>query len=137
MTEDKIKRIHRFYSWGLAVILIVVGVLVILSCLDLYGGVRGSYTPESIASHFRSVSIPIYIGVACIAGGIILNLFLPLPRQRAKSVIPPRETMLHMRQKVSVPPVKKEQKLRQLLIVVTTVLFIALMVFFAVHKLLI
>ena len=129
MTQDKMKRIHRFYSWGLAVILIIVGTLVILSCLDLYGGVKGSYTPEAIASHFRSVAIPIYIGVLGIVGGIILNLFFPLPRQHAKSVISPREIMLRMRQKVSIPAVKKEQKLRQVLTITTAVIFVALMIY--------
>lgn len=129
MTQDKIKRVHRFYSWGLAVILIIVATLVILSCLDLYGGVRNSFTPEAIASHYRSVAIPIYIAVAGIIGGIILNLFLPLPRQRTKSVISPRETMLRMRQKVSVPPVQREHKLRKVLSIVTAVLFVGLMIY--------
>lgn len=129
MTQDKIKRIHRIYGLGLTVILIIIGALVILSCLDLYGGMRGSYTPEAIASHYQSVSIPIYIGIAGIVGGIILNMFLPLPRQRTKSLITPRETMLRMRQKVSGSPVKKEQKLRLLLIIVTSILFIALMIY--------
>lgn len=129
MTQDKIKRIHRIYGLGLTVILIIIGALVILSCLDLYGGVRGSYTSEAIASHYQSVSIPIYIGIAGIVGGIILNMFLPLPRQRTKSLITPRETMLRMRQKVSGLSVKKEQKLRLLLIIVTSILFIALMIY--------
>lgn len=129
MTQDKIKRIHRIYALGLSVILIIIGALVIFSCLHLYGGVRGSYTPEAIEAHFKSVSIPIYIGIVGIMGGIILNLLLPYPRQRVKSVITPRETMLRMRQKVSVPPVKKEQIFRQFLIVVTSILFIALLVY--------
>jgi len=136
MTQDKIKRVHRFYSWGLAAILVVVGVLMILSCLDIYNSGPRSYSAEAIALRFQRISIPVYIGIAGIIGGIALNIFLPLPSQRAKSLITPQESMLRMRQKVSVPPIKKEIRLRLVLRVITTVLFVGLMIYPAIYYLL-
>ena len=136
MTQDKIKRVHRFYSWGLAAILGVIGVLMILSCLDIYNSGPRSYSAEAIALRFQRISIPVYIGIAGIIGGIALNTLLPLPPQRSKSLHTPRETMLRMRQKVSVPPVQKEMRLRFVLIVITTAIFIGLMIYPAVYYLL-
>lgn len=136
MTQDKIKRVHRFYSWTLAAILVVVGVLMILSCLDIYNSGPRSYSAEAIALRFQRIAIPVYIGIAGIIGGITLNIFLPLPSQRSKSLITPRETMLRMRQKVSVPPVQKEIRLRLVFRVITSVIFIGLMIYPAIYYLL-
>ena len=136
MTQDKIKRVHRFYSWGLAAILVVIGVLVVLSCLDIYNSGPRSYSADAIALRFRRIAVPVYIGIAGIIGGIALNILLPLPSQRSKSLITPRETMLRLRQRVSVPPVQKECRLRLVLRVITTVVFVGLMVYPAIYYLL-
>lgn len=129
MTQDKIKRIHRFYSWGLAAILVVVGVLMILSCHDIYNSGPRSYSAEAIALRFQRIAIPVYIAIAGIIGGIALNIFLPLPSQRSKSLITPRETMLKMRQKVAISPVKKEITLRLVFKIITFSICIILMIF--------
>lgn len=133
MTQDKIKRVHRFYSWGLAAILVVIGVLVVLSCLDIYNSGPRSYSADAIALRFRRIAVPVYIGIAGIIGGIALNILLPLPSQRSKSLITPRETMLRLRQRVSVPPVQKECRLRLVLRVITAVVFVGSMVYPAIY----
>lgn len=129
MTQDKIKRIHQIYSWVLSAVLVIIAVLVILSCLDIYHSSSHPYNAESIALRFHRIAIPIYIGIVGIVGGIILNLVLPLPRQRVKSIITPRENMLRMRQKASIPPVKAEIKHRLLLKIVTAIIYVALMIY--------
>ena len=135
MTQDKIKKIHRIYGWCLAAVLVIVGILMILSCLDIYNSGPRSYSAEAIALRFHRISIPVYIGIAGIVGGIELNLFFPLALKRSKSLITPRESMLRMQQKVSVSPVRKERILRLVLKVVTTVIFAGLMTYPAIYYL--
>ena len=133
MTQDKIKRVHRFYSWGLAAILLLIGVLMIISCLDIYNSGPRAYSAEAIALRFQRISIPVYIAIAGIIGGIALNIFLPVASQRAKSLITPQESMLRMQQKVCVPPNAKEIRLRRLFKIMTLVFFVILMAFPAVY----
>ena len=135
MTQDKIKRVHRFYSWGLAAILVIVGILMILSCLDIYNSGPRAYSAETITLHFQRIAIPVYIAIAGIIGGIALNLFLPFPSQRAKSLITAQESMLRMQQKVSIPPVQKEIRMRLVLRVITAVIFTGLMIYPAIYYL--
>lgn len=136
MAQDKIKKIHRIYGWCLAAVLVIVGILMILSCLDIYNSGPRSYSAEAIALRFQRISIPVYIGIAGIVGGIVLNIFLPLAPQRSKSLITPRESMLRMQQKVSVPQVRKEIVLRLVLKIVTAIIFVGLMIYPAIYYLL-
>ena len=133
MTQDKIKKIHRIYGWVLSAVLVIVGILVILSCLDIYNSGPQPYNASSISLRFQRISIPIYIGILGIVGGIILNLLFPLPCQRAKSLITARDNMLRMRQKVSAPPVQTEINRRLILKIITTILFVALMIYPAIY----
>lgn len=136
MTQDKIKKIHRLYGWILVAVLVIVGILMILSCLDIYNSGPRSYSAEAIALRFQRICIPVYLGIAGIVGGIALNLFLPLAPQRSKSLITAQENMLRMQQKVTVCPAKKEMRLRLVLKIITAVAFIALMVYPAIYYLL-
>lgn len=129
MTQEKIKRIHQWYSWILAAVMAVLGVLLILACLDIYTSGPRPYSAEAIAQRFRSIAVPVLIGTVGIIGGIALNLLLPLERSRARSVSSPEDIMLRLRQKADIPPVQKEIRLRLILRVATGIFFAALMVY--------
>ena len=133
MTQDKIKKIHRWYSWALAAVLSVLGILLILSCLDIYTSGPRPYSADAISLRFRSITVPILIAVAGIAGSIALNLLLPMERTREKALSSPEEIMLRLRQKADVTPVQKEIQLRLILRVITGIIFIGLMIYPAVY----
>ena len=113
--------------------LIVLGVLLILSCLDIYTSGPRPYSADAIALRFRRIAVPIFIVAAGIAGGIALNLLLPFEHTRAKANSSPEEIMLRLRQKADIVPVQKEIRLRLILRVGTGFLFIALMIYPAVY----
>lgn len=127
MTQDKIRRIHRWYGWTLAVVLAALGILFILSCLDIYASGPEPYNPESIRLRFQRILVPVIIGIIGIMGSIALNFFLPLPEKRAKGISSARDQMLRLRKKVSIAPVKKEVRLRFILCATTALCFIGLM----------
>lgn len=129
MTQETIKRIHRWYSWILAALLAVLGVLLILSCLDIYTSGPRPYSSEAIAQRFRSIAIPVLIGVVGIIGGIALNLILPAKSSRPKGGASAEEIMLRLRQRAGIPPVQKEIRLRLILRLATGILFAALMIY--------
>lgn len=129
MTQDKIKRIHQWYSWILAAVLAVIGVLLIVSCLDIYASGPRSYSAEAIVLRFQRIAIPVCIGVIGISGGIALNLLLPVQEKRSKGSASAEDIMMRLRRKVDIPPVKKEMRLRLVLRMGTAILFAALMVY--------
>jgi hypothetical protein len=129
MTQDKIKMIHRWYSWILAAIMTILGVLFILSCLDIYTSGPRPYSSAAIGFRFLKILIPVIIGCIGVIGGFVLNLLLPTKTTRVKSINHPKEIMLRMRKKADMPPVKKEIRLRLLYRLVAALLFICLMVY--------
>lgn len=129
MTQDKIKRIHRWYGWILAAVLAALGVLFILSCLDIYTSGPRPYSAEAIALRFRRIAIPVFITIAGIIGGIALNLLLPLEQGRSKGLSTPKDLMLRLQCKADIPPVQKELRLRKALRTGTALCFAALMIY--------
>ena len=127
MTQDKIRRIHQWYSWILAAVLAVLGVLLIISCIDIYTSGPRPYSAKAIGLRFQRIAIPVLIGVIGASGGIALNLFLPLQTRRSKGSASPEDIMLRLRRKADIPPVQKEIRLRLVLRIGTGILFAALM----------
>lgn len=133
MTQEKIKQIHRWYSWILAAVLAALGVLFILSCLDIYTSGHRPYSPEAIALRFQRIKIPVFLSIAGIVGGIGLNLLLPVEPKRPRSKTSPEDMMLRLRKKAGIPPVEREIRLRHILRCVTAYFFVALMIYPAVY----
>ncbi len=129
MTQDKIRKIHRFYGWILAAILAVLGILLMLSCLDIYLSGPRPYSAEAIALRFQRILIPVVIALVGMIGGIGLNLFLPLEEKRPKGFSSPEDIMLRLRKKTGIPPVQKEIRLRFILKNVTALCFAAFMLY--------
>lgn len=128
MTQDKIKRIHQWYSWVLAAVLAVLGVLLIVSCMDIYTSGPRPYSAEAIALRFQRIAVPLLIGLIGVLGGIALNLLLPLQMPRTKGSASAADIMLRLRRKTDVPPVQKEIRLRLILRIGTAILYAALMI---------
>lgn len=128
MTQVNITRVHRWYGWILAVVLAALGILFILSSLDIYTSGPEPYTPESIGLRFQRILIPVIIGICGIIGSMALNFFLPLPEKRAKGILFAKDQMLRFRKKASIAPVKKEVRLRFILCAATALCFIGLMI---------
>lgn len=129
MTQDKIKSIHRWYSWILAAIMVALGILFIISCLDIYLSGPRPYSAEAIAVRFHRILIPVMIGCIGMLGGIALNLWLPLQRKRNKAITHPKDLMLRMQKKADIPPVKREIRLRVLYRLVAALSFIGMMIY--------
>lgn len=129
MTQDKIKRIHRWYSWILAAVLAVLGVLFIVSCLEIYFSGPRPYSAESIALRFDRIRIPIGLTLLGIVGSIVLNILYPQKHQGTKGTYSDKDIMLRLRKKADIPPDKKEICLRRKFRMITAALFAALMIY--------
>lgn len=78
MSQENTNRIHRIYGIILTVFIVVLGVLLIYSCLDIYlSGDYKPYTSDAIALRFQRIRIWVYASLFAVAGGIFLDLVIP------------------------------------------------------------
>lgn len=79
------KRIRQLYGILLSVALIVAAVCLMVACVNIYhSGGEQTYTPEKVASAFRSIAIPVYLAVMLTVGGFLVHLCLPNEKLRIK-----------------------------------------------------
>ncbi len=129
MTQEKIKRIHQCYGWILAAMIAVVGVLFIWACLGIYNSGPRPYSVEAIFLGFRRISIPVYITLVGILGGIVLNILLPLQQKRSKAALREEALLARLVQQTGTTEVaKKEIILRRMLRSGTALLYALLMI---------
>lgn len=138
MSQDNAKKIHRIYGWILSILLLATGIALMVSCLHIYNSGDRPYSPASIAAHFQTIAVVVYLTIAGIAGGIIFDLILPYDRKRPKAIIY-EDIQLTRQQRKGIPTAgyaaeaAREQKLRRRYILVTAILFCVLMIFPAVY----
>lgn len=73
------KRIHTIYSMILSIALIAAGICLILACVGIYRSGDHPFSPEAVAAAFAGIAVPVYLCLALILGGFLLDIFLPLP----------------------------------------------------------
>lgn len=86
------KRIHLIYSIALSVMLAVAGVCLIAACVGIYLSSDQPFSREAVAAAFSGIAVPVYLCLALVIGGFILDGFFPaekkkLPAQKQYGVI--------------------------------------------------
>lgn len=85
MAQDKFKIIHLIYRCFLSVLIVTLGILLIVSCIDIWqSGKQPPYSPEAITSRFTQISLIVYGTLTTIIGGIALDCISPYQKQLAK-----------------------------------------------------
>ncbi len=134
MENEKAKRIHLIYGCILSVLLVAVGIALIVSCLDIYNSGPRPYSPQSIGEHFKIIAIPVFVTIAAILGGIVLDLVVPCEKKRPKAMRDEKEALVRMHKRAGIlkgdfaAQAKKQQDLRKWLTVGTAVLYALLMI---------
>ena len=86
---SKNNRIHKLYGIVTGVSAIVAGICLIAACLHIYrSGVAADaaqiYTRQIVAESFAKIAVPVYVCLALVLGGVVLNLVLPTEKPRLK-----------------------------------------------------
>lgn len=83
MKEKTKHRIHLIYSIILSVILMVTVICLMVACVGIYHSGDKPFTPESVAAAFSGIAVPVYLCLALVAGGFVLDAALPRPATKA------------------------------------------------------
>ena len=71
------KRIHLLYSIVLSASAVIAGICLMVACVGIYRSGDHPFSRSSIAAAFQTVAVPIYVFLALMIGGFILDQFLP------------------------------------------------------------
>ena len=78
------KRIHRVYGIVLSVMVVIAGICLIAACIHINSAGDHPFSAEAVQAAFRGIAIPVYLCVALIIGGFILNGFFPITNKKSK-----------------------------------------------------
>ncbi len=86
MSQKNINRIHRIYGIVCGAVAVVAGLCFAISARQIYeAGLAQNaqpYTYETIGAAFSRIAIPVYLCLALVIGGIVLNILWPQPRKK-------------------------------------------------------
>lgn len=116
-------------------LIVILGIALIASCLDIYNSGARPYSPESIGLRFQKIAFLAYACIAVAVGGVILSLALPVDEKKPKPVRDEMMLLEKAKAKVAVPPAAAlaEQKKRLGYRIGTAAAFAALMVYPAIY----
>ena len=84
MKKDKIKILHTVMGLLTGALVVLTGVLLILSCLDIYGSGERPFSREVIAEHFQQLSPALWLLLAAVVVGWLFLLLFPGKENRPK-----------------------------------------------------
>ena len=77
------KTLRLIYGIVLSVALVAAGICLMCACMQVYtSGGEQIYTAEKIAEAFKPIAIPVYLALALIVGGFLLELILPAEKKK-------------------------------------------------------
>ncbi len=86
MSLKNINRIHHIYGIICGAVAVIAGLCFVISARQIYeAGLAQNtqpYTYETIGAAFARISIPVYLCLALVIGGIVLNIILPQPKKK-------------------------------------------------------
>ena len=132
MSLKNAKRIRTVYGIILSLLLITVGLLFILSCIDIYQSGDRPFSTESIGAHFQAIALPFYLCIIWAVGGV-LTLILPQEHIKQKGNIPPAVTLARLSKKLDMDrcpealakSIRLQRRLRAVFSGITAVLYLA------------
>lgn len=80
------KMIHRIYGITVGIVAVITGICLILACTYINRQGDHPFTAESVGSAFSAIAVPVYLCVALIIGGFILDSLFPSAREKKPSV---------------------------------------------------
>lgn len=86
MKKETAKRIRLIYGILLSAISVVAGICLMAACISIYrSGGEQIYTAQKVADSFSQIALPVYLWLAMILAGFILDFALPADSKKRKA----------------------------------------------------
>lgn len=108
MSEKNFKLIYTVYGIVTSLLLVISGILLMISCVQIYNIGPRPFTTENISNAFSKIAIPIYVTVGAIAVGFILYLIKPLAAPKTRALISPKVTLKRLSKRLDASKCNEE-----------------------------
>lgn len=82
MTKERRAHIHLVFDWLTAVAITVAGICLMAACIQIYLSGEQPFSRESVSAAFVPIALPVYLCLALILIGFLLDLCLPADKKR-------------------------------------------------------
>ena len=86
MTNERTARLRRAYGILLSVSIVLAGICLVLACVGIYRSGDRPFSREAVAAAFSPISLPVYLCLALVIGGFLLDLLLPQVKAKRKLI---------------------------------------------------
>ena len=90
---SKQTRIHAVFSILTGIAAVVSGLCLIVACIGIWGNGNGVFSRETVANAFSPISVPVYLCLALVLAGWVINILWP--REEKKTIIRHFPMLLH------------------------------------------
>lgn len=129
--SNKVKYIRLIYGIVLSTLLSVTGILLMVACVNVYKIGNRPFTPDNISAAFSSISPAVWITVAAIIIGIIINIIFPADKAKLRAIMDKKTLLMKLECKAALNESEKEtllkaRKLHRLLLIIVVAVCLAL-----------
>lgn len=124
MTKETRIRFLRIYGILLGIVIVIAGICLMAGCISIYVSGDQPYSREIVAEVFSKIAIPVYLCLAMIILGFVLNVILSPESDM------PQSKKAHISKEAGLPNPTETKKLR-----LTRSIIFAVGVFFLVYGL--
>ena len=130
MSNKTLKTIYLVYGIVVSALLIISGILLMISCVQIYNLGNRPFTTENISEAFSKIAIPVYITVGAIAIGFIMWLIFPTSKTKTSAIISKESVLKRLEKKLdrnacdeqTIKALNKEVELRKLVNIAVAVI---------------
>lgn len=79
MTSERISKLRRIYGIALICVIILAGICLMVACVGIYRSGDEPFSREAVAAAFSPISVPIYLCLAMVLAGFVLQIAFPVP----------------------------------------------------------
>ena len=116
MSLEKRRMLRRSVGIVLAVLLVVTGILMIVSCVRLYRSGDAPFTRESVGAALRQLAVPLVLSVLGVIAAGVLAVALPVEEAKLRAKMTDEATLARLTQKAGTnDAAEKEARLRFML----------------------
>lgn len=81
MTQNRAARIRFIYGTALSLVIGAAGICLMAACLSIYRSGDKPFSREAVAAAFAPIAIPVYLCLAMVILGFVLELLLPAAKK--------------------------------------------------------
>ena len=116
MSFEKRRLLQRVCGILLSALLVAAGVLLAVSCVQIYKQGDSPFTRESVSAAFSRIAVPIYLTVFSVVATAVLAMIFPLEETKLRAKMTEETQLARLSAKEGLTaPAQKEEKLRRVL----------------------